>query len=60
MEYYNAIIFFSPEKNITPRKYRNINNMISFKKFALKEGGLYINFYHKKTKDFFCRMYVND
>jgi hypothetical protein len=60
MEYYNAIIFFKPEKKLAPRKYRNIGSLDNFINFAKKSDGHYINFYHKKTKDFFCRKYVNE
>lgn len=59
MDYYNAIIFFKEEKNLTPRKYRNINNIDNFINYAKKCDGYYINFYHKKNKIFFCRKYVN-
>lgn len=59
MEYYTAIIFFSEEKNIQPRKYRNINNLDNFMRFADKQGGLYVNFYFKKNKAFYCRLWLN-
>jgi hypothetical protein len=59
MEYYTAIIFFPDEKQIQPRKYRNINNMDNFMRFAQGQGAMYINLYFKKTKAFYCRIWIN-
>jgi hypothetical protein len=59
MEYYTAIIFFPIEKEIEPRKYRNINDVPNFMRFAQREGATYINLYFKKTKAFYCRIWLN-
>lgn len=55
-----AIIFFKPEKGMRPRKYRNIQNVENFAKFALKSGGWYINLYDKESKKFEGRKYVTE
>lgn len=52
MKLLTAIIFFKPETGITPRKYRNINNVQNFLKFATKSGGWYVNLYCKTTRKF--------
>lgn len=58
MKLYTAIIFFKPETGITPRKYRNVNNVENMLKFALKSGGWYVNLYLKQTKEFDRREYI--
>jgi len=58
MEYYTAIIFFN-DKEISPRKYRNINNVDNLILFARREKAEYINLYFKKTKAFYCRIWIN-
>jgi len=58
MKLYTAIIFFKPETGITPRKYRNINNVDNLLKFATKSGAWYVNLYCKQTKEFEARKYV--
>jgi hypothetical protein len=58
MKLYTAIIFFKPETGITPRKYRNINNVDNLLKFALKINAWYVNLYCKQTKEFEARKYV--
>ena len=55
MKLYTAIIFFKPDTGIQPRKYRNINNVPNFLKFALKSAGWYVNLYDKKTRQFEAR-----
>ena len=60
MEYYTAIIFFEDHKEITPKKYRNINRVENFIDFARKVGGHYVNLYEKKTKRFYCRVWLNN
>lgn len=55
-----AIIFFKPEKNMRPRKYRNISNLSNFLKFALNSGGWYVNLYDKESKKFEGRKYVTE
>jgi hypothetical protein len=59
MEYYTGIIFFESFTGITPKKYRNIKNVDSFLNFCRKINGLYVNLYEKKTKKFYCRIYLN-
>jgi hypothetical protein len=58
MKIYTAIIFFKPETGISPRKYRNINNVQNLLKFAFKIGGWYVNLYDKRTKEFEVREYL--
>jgi hypothetical protein len=58
MKLFTAIIFFKPDTGIQARKYRNINNVPNFLKFALKSGGWYVNLYCKKTKEFEYREYL--
>jgi hypothetical protein len=58
MKLFTAIIFFKPETGIAPRKYRNINNVQNMLKFALKSGGLYVNLYCTRTKEFEGREYL--
>jgi len=49
---FTAIIFFPEHTAKMPAKYRNISNPISFAKFALKQGGWYINWYFKESRLF--------
>ena len=62
MEYYTAIIFFDKKENKDPYKYRNINtkHVDNFLVFARKVGGHYVNLYEKKTKRFYCRVWLNN
>lgn len=55
---FNAIIFFYPDLEIQPRKYRNISNMANFENFAQKSGGWYINVYFQKDRKFSHRIYL--
>ena len=55
---YTAIVFFYPNSNIKPRKYRNINNIENFLKFAKNEGGWYVNLYCKLSAKFEARKYL--
>lgn len=57
---FTGIIFFPPETQIPPRKYRNINNVQNFLKFALKSGGWYVNLYDKVSRKFEARKYVTE
>lgn len=59
MEYYTGIIFFEDFKLISPKKYRNINDIDNFINFARKVGGDYVNLYEKKTRKYYCRVYMN-
>lgn len=60
MKLYTAIIFFKPETGISPRKYRNINNVENMLKFALKSGACYMNLYCKQSLKFEARKYVTE
>ena len=55
---FSAIIFFDPELNKMPKKYRNISNLENFAKFAQKEGAWYMNVYFKKDRKFSHRKYL--
>ena len=55
---FTGIIFYKPDTGITPRKYRNINNVENFLKFALKSGGWYVNIYDKRSAKFEARRYL--
>ena len=57
---FTGIIFFKPETGLPPRKYRNINNIENFLKFALKSGGWYVNLYDKVSRQFEARKYVTE
>jgi hypothetical protein len=57
-QYYTGIIFFSDDKKVSPRKYRNITNIGRFKLFTANCGGSYFNLYDKATKKFIARYYV--
>jgi hypothetical protein len=61
--YYTAIVFFHPEQNKRPFKYRNINREDNFKDFCKTnvklEGALYFNLYSKETKEFIKRVWIN-
>jgi hypothetical protein len=57
---FNAIIFFSPEMAITPRKYRNISQLQNFLNYAKKSGGWYVNLYNAKDKKFEARKYLKN
>lgn len=57
---YSAIVFFEPELNIPPRKYRNITNLDSFADFCRNSGAKYINVYEKRTKLFYCRIWLKN
>jgi hypothetical protein len=56
---FTAIIFFSDR---SPAKYRNLQNLISFKKFVLGRypSAMYYNLYDKKTKAYSGREYLKD
>ena len=56
MQYYTAIVFFPKEKNIKPRKYRNVTNLNSLQRYTAKEGAEYINLYLKKDKTYYGRL----
>ena len=57
---YNAIIFFSPEMAILPRKYRNITQLENFLIYAQKTGGWYVNLYNAKDRKFELRKYLKN
>lgn len=57
---FTAIIFFKPERELKPRKYRNINNLENFLKFAEKSGGWYVNLYCKRSAKFEARKYLKN
>jgi hypothetical protein len=57
---YTAIVFFEPELNIPPRKYRKITNLNNFAIFSRKAGAKYINVYERKTRQFYCRLWLNN
>lgn len=57
-ETYNAIIFFKPEKNLRPRKYRNVIDNNKFDQFLQQIGAWYVNLYQKKSGQFSHRKYV--
>ncbi len=57
-QYYTAIIFFNKEKNEDPRKYRNINNLDNFNRFAANLGAWYYNLYDRATKQYKGRHYL--
>lgn len=56
---FTAIIFFSDR---SPAKYRNLQNLNSFKKFVLSRyaSAMYYNLYDKKTKAYFGREYLKN
>ena len=55
---YTAILFFKPG-TLRPRKYRNINNILSFiKKVAVPSKCIYFNLYDKKSNNFIKRVYL--
>ena len=56
---FTAIIFFSDR---SPAKYRNLQNLNSFKKFVLGRypSAMYYNLYDKKTKAYNSREYLKD
>ena len=55
---YTAILFFKPG-TLRPRKYRNINNILSFyKNVAEPSKCIYFNLYDKKTANFVKRVYL--
>ncbi|TDO28423.1 hypothetical protein BC659_0488 [Sediminibacterium goheungense] len=56
---FTCIVFFPDELARRPRKYRNINNISRFERFAEKEEALYFNVYSKKTNEFIQRVYTN-
>ncbi len=57
---YSTIVFFEPELNICPRKYRKVTNLDTFADFCRKSGAKYINVYEKSTKRFYCRIWLNN
>ena len=57
---YNAIIFFSPERAILPRKYRNITQLENFLIYAKKSGAWYVNLYNAKDRKFELRKYLKN
>lgn len=57
---YNAIVFFQPDQQKKPRKYRNISHLENFAKFAQKEGAWYMNLYFAKSAKFSHRTYLRN
>ena len=57
---FTGIIFYDPQTNKRPRKYRNISHLENFLKFAQKEGGWYVNLYFKKDAKFSPRRYLRN
>ena len=57
---YTTIVFFEPELNIKPRKYRHITDLDNFALFCRKSGAKYINVYERKTRQFYCRIWLNN
>lgn len=55
---FTGIIFYPAASQKRPRKYRNINNVPNFLKFALKTGGWYVNLYDKETRLYCGRKYL--
>jgi hypothetical protein len=55
---YSAIVFFKPELNISPRKYRRVTNLDNFADFCRNSGANYINVYERRTKRFYCRIWL--
>jgi hypothetical protein len=60
MIYYTAIVFFRSTDKMRPRKYRNINNLQSFKQFVIDKvsGAIYYNLYDKATKSFIKKEWI--
>jgi hypothetical protein len=54
----SATIFFTPG-TLRPRKYRNISKKENFVDFAKKSGGIYVNFYDQKTKEYLYRIIIS-
>ena len=56
---FTAIIFFSDR---SPAKYRNLQNLVSFKKFVLGRypSAMYYNLYHKKSEVYYGREYIKN
>ena len=51
-----AIVFFPPESQIRPRKYRNVVER-TFIAFAIRSGAWYVNFYDPETRAYVRRVY---
>lgn len=49
---FTAIIFYSPEKNKRPHKYRKISRLESFITFAKTLGAESCNVYDRETREF--------
>jgi hypothetical protein len=54
---FTAIVFFPEQKNLKPRKYRNVQE-ISFTMFAKKQGAAYFNLY-KQDKSFYKQIKIS-
>lgn len=54
---FTAIVFFSPETGIRPRKYRNVD-VPSFTRFAARSGAVYFNVYDPVKKTYLRRVYI--
>lgn len=54
---YTCIVFFL-DKKCSPWKYRKIYNLNNFINFVKKINGIYINVYHKETKQFYKQIKV--
>lgn len=53
---FTAIVFFADGQNT--RKYRNISNLDTFRRFMGQIGASYCNLYNKENKLFFKRLYA--
>lgn len=53
---FSATLFFPAEKQIRPRKYRNITLLANFSRFAANSGAAYINLYDQETGHYLRRI----
>lgn len=55
---HSCTIFFPADKNIKPRKYKYVNKITTFLKFAAKAGAWYVNVYDRESGLFLRREYL--
>lgn len=55
---HSCTIFFPPNNNAKPRKYRYVNKIQTFLKFAANAGGWYVNIYDRESGLFLRREYL--
>jgi hypothetical protein len=58
LKLHNCIMFFPRANSELPMKYRNVNNLEKFRRFAMSKGAIYFNVYDKDTRSYNTRIWI--